>query len=399
MSSRLVTLTGAAGVGKSRLAIQVARDVRRAFPDGVWLVELAKLDDDSLVDSAVAAALELSVSSGRAPIDVLINYLADKRLLVVLDNCEHLLGACARLMRRLLPEAPGLRVLATSREPLGIGGEQVWLVPPLSVPEPESLRSGTAHQYEALTLFEERASLVLPGFVLSPENEAVVARLCRRLDGLPLAIELAAVWLRALSVEQILARLQDRFGLLTTGDQTVEARHRTLWAAVEWSFDLCSELERTLWARFSVFSGEFDLDAAEAVCGDDDLDVLTGIAGLVAKSVLVRDEGGTSARYWMLDTIRHFGAERLATTGEREGLRRRHRDYYLSLAESVEAESRGPQLAEWTARLRAERGNLWAALDYCLTEPGEPRTGMRMAAALWPYWVAGGFVRDGRHWL
>ncbi|MFI7067828.1 ATP-binding protein [Kribbella sp. NPDC050124] len=190
--SRLVTLTGVGGVGKTRLALQVARDVRRAFPDGVWLAELAKLDDDSLVDSAVAAALELSDSSGRALIDVLVDYLADKRLLVVLDNCEHLLPACARLTSRLLSEAPELRVLATSRDRLAIGAEQVWLVPPLSVPEPDSLTSGTARQYEAMTLFEDRASSVLPGFRLGPENEAAVARLCRQLDGLPLAIELAA---------------------------------------------------------------------------------------------------------------------------------------------------------------------------------------------------------------
>jgi predicted ATPase/DNA-binding CsgD family transcriptional regulator len=387
--SRLVTLTGVGGVGKSRLAIHVGRQLRRAFPDSVWLVELAKLEDPALVASAVAAALGVSDSSPREPVDALLDYFADKRLLLILDNCEHLLTACARLVATLLPAAPGLRILATSRTPLGIDGEHIWQVPPLSVPEPGAEEEET----EALTLFEERAA---PGFTMSSANRRAVARLCRRLDGLPLAIELAAaVWLRTLSVDQILRRLRDRLGMPEAQD-TALARHRTLRATVEWSFELCSEPEQRLWARLSVFSGEFDLDAADAVCGDD---VLTGIAGLVDKSILVRGEDGGRARYRMLDTIRSYGAERLATTGEHEPLRRRHRDYYLHLAERADAESCGPSLPEWTARLRAERPNLWAALDYCLTMPGEARTGMRMGAALWPYWVACGFVRDGRYWL
>jgi predicted ATPase/DNA-binding CsgD family transcriptional regulator len=390
--SRLITLTGVGGVGKSRLALHVARQLRRAFPDGVLLVELAKLDDPALVGSAVLAALGLTDTSAREHTDVLIDHLEDKRLLLVMDNCEHLLTACARLVATLLPAAPGLRVLATSREPLGIDGEQIWRVPPLSVPGPDAGRDET-REYEALTLFEERAAA---GFALDATNRAAVAELCRQLDGLPLAIELAAaVWLRTMSVEEILRRLPDRFDLPANAGAAL-ARHRTLLATVEWSFELCSAAERRLWARLSVFAGEFDLDAADAVCGDD---VLGGIAGLLDKSILIRGGDGFRARYRMLETIRQYGAERLTMTHERDTLRRRHRDYYLSLVERADAESCGPLLPEWTARLSADRANLWAALDYCLTEPGESRTGLRMAASLWPYWVARGFVRDGRHWL
>lgn len=398
-----MTLTGVGGVGKTRLAVHVARELRRVYRDGVWLVELADLQDPSLMASALVAALELPDASGREPMEVLVDYLTDKQLLLVLDNCEHLLPACARLIAQLLPAAPDLRILATSREPLAIPGEQVWPVPSLSLPQANSSMSNlVVHQYAALSLFEDRASAVLPGFSLNSDNAVVVAQVCQRLDGLPLAIELAAVWLRVLSLEQLLARLEDRFRLLKVGEQVAPARHQTLRAAVEWSFDLCSELERTLWARFSVFSGDFDLDAAEIVCAGNGLtvaDVFTGVTGLVDKSVLVRGDGGARARYRMLETIRQYGAERLAADGEETRLRRCHRDYYLELAEQADAHSCGPRQTEWGMRLCAERANLWAALEYSLTEPGEARAGLRMAGALWSYWVACGYVRDGGYWL
>jgi non-specific serine/threonine protein kinase len=399
--SHLVTLTGVGGTGKSRLALHVAREVRRAFPDGVWLVELAKLQDPSLLGDRVAAALGLSDLSNRDSEAVLVSYLADKQLLLVLDNCEHLLGECAALVARLLPAAPALRVLATSREALTITGEHVCPVSPLSVPPEASLQGdGGGRRYEALALFEERAAAVVPRFALNKDNWVAVARLCQRLDGLPLAIELAAVRLRVLTVNEILARLEDRFRLLTIGNRAAPARHQTLRAAVEWSFDLCTELERTLWERLSVFAGVFDLAAAEEVCAGEGLlaeDVFTGVAGLVDKSVLTRVEDDTVSRYRMLETIRQYGREQLGDEKELV-VRRRHRDYYMRLCEQAEEDWFGPHQVEWLNQFHAEQPNLWAALEFCLTQPGQARTGLRMAGALYWYWYAGAF-REGRRWL
>ena len=389
--SRLVTLTGVGAVGKSRLAVHVARELRRAFPDGIWLVELAAVHDPALVPHAAAAALGLLDSSAREPEASLTGYLADAGALIVLDNCEHVLDGAARLVSTLLSATSRVRVLATSRALLGVGAEQVWPVPPLS------------SRPEALALFEARAAAALPGFRVGPQNQETVARLCQRLDGLPLAIELAAARLRALSAEQILDRLEDRFQLLTTGKRDGPLRHQTLHAAVEWSFELCSDAGRLFWARCSVFAGEFDLDAAESVCTGDGLaagDVFAGVARLVDQSVLAREgDAGDRARYRLLETIRQFGAQRLADLRETESLRRRHRDYYLHLAEQSDADSCGPRQDQWVGRLQAERANFWAALDYCMTTPGEARTGLRLAAALWFYWIGCGFVRDGRYWL
>ncbi|GAB3979970.1 LuxR family transcriptional regulator [Actinoallomurus acanthiterrae] len=399
--SRLVTLTGVGGVGKSRLALRVGRELQRAFADGVWLVELAEIQDPAFVPSAVAAALGVLEQSARDAETVLVDYLASKRLLLLLDNCEHLLESCCLLADRLLSAAPGLRVLATSREPLGIIAERVWPVPPLSMPAQDATGDRPYTDYEALALFQDRASMVMPGFTIGPDNAAAVIRLCRDLDGVPLAIELAAVRMRTLTADQILVRLENRFKLLTTGNRAAAPRHQTLRAAVEWSFDLCTESERTLWARCSVFAGEFDLDAVESVCTDDDADedVFVIVAGLIGKSVLAVEQTGRIARYRMLETIRQFGQERLAEIGETEALRTRHRDYYLRLAEEADAGSCGPDQSELGDRLRADRTNFWAALDHCCTVPGEARTGLRMATALWYHWIACGFVRDGRYWL
>jgi predicted ATPase/DNA-binding CsgD family transcriptional regulator len=403
-TSRLVTLTGVGGVGKSRLALRVAYELRRAFPDGIWLVELAAVHDAALVPRAAAAALGLLGTSAREPEASLTDYLAESSALVVLDNCEHVLDSAAELVSTLLAVTPRVRVLATSRAPLGVGAEHVWPVPPLSLPSgPGRAALGMPGQHEALALFEDRAAAVVPGFRLGPQNQDTVAKICRRLDGVPLAIELAAVRLRVLSAEQILDRLEDRFQLLTAGKRDGPPRHQTLHAAVEWSFGLCSDSERLLWARCSVFAGEFDLDAAESVCAGDGLaagDVLTGVAQLVDQSVLVREgDAGGRARYRLLETIRQFGAQRLASTGEAESLRRRHRDYYSRLAQQSDSDSCGPRQDQWVRRLQAERANFWAALDYCMTTPGEARMGLRLAAALWFYWIGCGFVRDGGYWL
>lgn len=400
-TSRMVTLTGAGGVGKTRLALRVAAEVRRAFPDGVWLVELARLRDPDLLASTVITTLgPRDGVAGLSPVDCLATYLADKHVLLVLDNCEHLSAACAHLVARLLGAAPQVRVLATSREPLHIAAERVWPVPPLSVPgEGEDLGD---HRYEALTLFADRASAVLPSFTLNRENEAAVAEVCRRLDGLPLAIELAAVWLRVLSPDQILSRMRDRSLCLRAGDRTGPERHQTLGTAADWSFSLCSPLEQTLWARASVFAGEFDLDTAEAVCAGDGLDagdVLTGIDGLLGKSVLIRVASGSTARYRMLETIRQYGAFRLAASGEEQQVRRRHQAAMLALAARVEQEWCGPHQLRWYGYLRERHADLRAALRFSLTEPAQVQEAFQLLTVPWDYWAWYGLCGEGRRWL
>ncbi|MEV0087507.1 LuxR C-terminal-related transcriptional regulator [Saccharopolyspora sp. NPDC050642] len=403
-ASRLVTLTGVAGVGKSRLAIRVARDLRRAFPDGIWLVELGKVLPGDDLAQVLVSSLGLEPSD-LPPEAALADQLADKRMLILLDGCEHLLDECVPLVGDLLAAAPEVRVLATSRAPLALAAERVWPVLPMVMPRVD--REGHVVQratgFEVLELFADRASAVLPGFVIGPANEALVVRLCRQLDGLPLAIELAAVWMRSLSVEEIVDRLSDRYRLLTLGDRSGLPHHRTLRAAVEWSFDLCSPTEQAVWARLSVFAGGFELDAAEAVCVGDGVtveDVFIGVAGLVEKSVLVKeDQPATRTRYRLLKTIQEYGRERLGGGAKELALRRRHRDHFLLLAEHVDAEWLGPHQVEWLTRLRQDRSNLRAALDFCRTEPGEGHEGLRMAAALRFFWAAGGSLREGRYWL
>ncbi|QIZ37812.1 LuxR C-terminal-related transcriptional regulator [Saccharopolyspora sp. ASAGF58] len=398
-SHRLVTLTGVGGTGKTRLALHVAGELRRVFADGVWLVDLAALRDPGLLEETVVAALGVSDTSTRDPVTVLVDHLADKRLVLVLDNCEHLLDSCARLVATLLRAAPRLRVLATSRAPLGVTGERVWPVAPLAVP-PEGSPLREAIGSEAVVLFEQRAADSVPGFAVTEDNVAAVVRLCRQLDGLPLALELAAVQLRTLSVEQIVGRLQDRFLLLTHGDRAGPTRHQTLRAAVEWSFGLCTELERTMWARLSVFPAGFDLAAAEQVCAGEGVlaeYVLTALAGLVDKSLVIKREQGPLVRYRMLDTIRQYGSEQLG--GEKEKtLRRRHRDHYLLLAEHAEADWFGSHQVQWLERFGAEQPNMRVALEFCLTEPCQARCGLRMAGALYWYWMVCA-LRDGRWWL
>jgi predicted ATPase/DNA-binding CsgD family transcriptional regulator len=399
--TRLLTLTGVGGVGKTRLALRVAADLRRAFANGVWLVELAGLQNPHLVVDTVVEALGIDDRSTRGQLAVLIHYLRGRQLLLVLDNCEHLRSACAILVDALLRAAKGLRVLATSRQVLDTDGERAWQVPPLPAPDPDlPLPPRAGARYPALALFAERATA--RGFVITADTQGPVARICHRLDGIPLAIELAAVRLRTMQPEQILQRLDDRFGLLTAGTRTALPRHQTLRAAIEWSFDLCTREEQLLWARASVFADGFDLATAEEVCAGDGLAadvILDLVAGLVDKSVLICEEHAGTMRYRLLDTLRQYGRERLRYAGEQEGVRRRHRNWYLRLAEQGEAEWFGPHQATWFARMRLERANIRAALDFCLSEPDEIRTGLRMAAALWFYWSACGFPREGRHWL
>jgi predicted ATPase/DNA-binding CsgD family transcriptional regulator len=398
---RLTTLTGPGGVGKTRLALEIAAAVAPAFPDGAWLVELADLRDPGDVAEALVAALGIGGATPTGALAELTSYVASRSLLLVVDNCEHVLPGCQALIDRLLRAAPDLRVLATSRQPLGLAAEHIVDVHPLPVPEAsQSLNADEARQYGALALLEDRTAQISPGFALTDANLAAAARLCARLDGIPLAIELAAARLRALSVEQLLTRLDDRFATLTGGDPTAGERHRTLRGLVEWSADLCSAGERTMWARASVFAGGFDLDAAESVCADEQLtadQVLDLVDGLVAKSILLPESGSDRVRYRLLETLAEHGRERLEAAGETAGLRSRHAAYYSGLAAAAAAGFWTHDQQRWLLRTRAEHANLALAFDHLMQT--DPHAALRLAAHLRFYWVTGGVLREGRRWL
>ncbi len=401
-TTRLLTLVGPGGVGKSRLAVRLGAKVRRAFPDGVWLVPFAGIDDEALVPVAVARALQLYDHGDLSPVQTLVERLAGRRMLLLLDNCEHVIESCAKLTDTLLRNLPGLRIVATSRHRLGVTGEHLLEVEPLRVPD-LTAPPGPRDQFSALALFADRAAAVVPGFEITDENRPAVIRLCRRLDGLPLAIELAAVRMRVLGVEQLVDRLDDSYRLLTGGSRAVLPRHQTLRAAVDWSHALCTAQEQLIWARASVFAGGFALDAAETVCAGESVprdEVLEAIAGLVDKSVLTSDREAEPPRYRMLDTIRHYGRERLREIpGAEEELRRRHRDWFLGFALRCEQEWFGPGQRGVVERLRAEQDNIRAALDFCLTIPGEQLAGLRLAGSLWFYWHGCAARIEGRYWL
>ncbi|WP_442972603.1 ATP-binding protein [Rhodococcus sp. JS3073] len=402
--ARLVTLTGVGGVGKTRLAVRVAANVRRAFDDGVWLIELGELSDPDLLADTVVAALGLRKQSSDPSLELLAEHLADRRVLLVLDNCEHLVEAAAVLSETLLRQCPGLRILATSREPLGIGGEAVMRVPPLTVSDPDrpSSLQGLA-EHDAVTLFAQRAEATAPGFVLSEANRVTITRICQRLDGLPLAIELAAARLRVLSPQQILDRLTDRYRLLTVGSRGAPVRQQTLKLSIDWSYDLCEPVEQQLWARLSVFAGGFELDAAESL-GTGLLareEVMDVVARLVDQSILIREEASTVARYRLLESLREYGYQKLREMGEEAALRRRHRDWCLQLVTQAEEEWIGPQQLAWITRLEREQPNMRDALQFCVTEPGEDEAeaGLQVAAALHTLWLTHGLLSEGRCWL
>ncbi|MFC9833726.1 protein kinase [Rhodococcus sp. NPDC127530] len=399
-ASHLVTLTGFGGVGKTRLALRVADSLKRAFADGVWLVELGELSDGSMVVNVAAAALGLRDQPARPLFDVLLEFLAARQLLLVLDNCEQLVGAAAEFVETLLRGCPRLRVLATSREPLGVGGESVLRVPPLTAPDPDRQPSVQAMpRYDAVTLFVERAATAVPTFALTDRNKNAVTRICHRLDGLPLPIELAAARLPVLSPEQILQRLTDRYTLLTRGTRRAPSRQQTLRLCIDWSHELCTEQEQLVWSRLSVFAGSVDLAAAEPVCGGGlaPEELLDAVASLVDKSILNREESGSAVRFRMLDTLRDYGRERLQQGGEDLLVRRKHRDYYRQLVLDAEAEWISSRQLDWLARLEREQPNLREALEFCVSDGAA--IGLEIAAALYPYWSARGLFSEGRHWL
>ena len=399
--ARLVTLTGPGGIGKTRLALQVAAGAGRAFRDGVWLAELGGLRDAGLLVGEVARSLGLSDRSARWAVASLADHLQDRQVLLVLDGCEHLADACAVMADALLRGCPGLRIIATSRHVLGVAGEVTVTVPPMTVPALDGPNGpGELLRFESVRLFAERGAAVLPGFTVDASNGAAVAGVCRALDGIPLAVELAAVRLRSLSPEQILSRLDSRFQLLSGGGPADQPQHRTLQAALEWSYELLTDAEQAMWRRVSVFAGSFDLDAAEAVCAVGR--VAAGqtadlIDALVAKSILLR-QGRSTARYRLLDTIAEFGQAKLRGRGNERALRRRHRAWYAALASRQEAF--GPGRAEWIAALDADHENLRAALRFCLSEPEEEAAaGAELACDLWWYWLTHGHITEGRRVL
>jgi predicted ATPase/DNA-binding CsgD family transcriptional regulator len=399
--TRLLTLTGPGGVGKTRLALTVAGHLRRAFPDGVWLVGLAPLRDPELLAVAVLDALGVRDESGRPSRDVLRAHLADKSLLILLDNCEHLLEGCAELVATLLHAAPGVRVVATSREPLRTNGEHVFVVPPLTMPDDPDAPSREVMATESVALLAARAEAAVPGFSVRAADAPTAARIVRALDGLPLAIELAAVQLRALSLDQLLERIDDALGVLAGGMRSALPRQRTLRAMIDWSYALCSPDERTLWARLSVFAASFDLRSVERVCAGDGLagEVADVVARLVDQSIVQREEHGGQTRYRLLETIRQYGRERLAASGAETELRRRHRDWYQRWTHRLDDEWYGPRQLEWFERMRADHADVRAALDFCVSQPGEADAGLSIACALRVYWHASGSLAEGRHWL
>ncbi|WP_062353471.1 ATP-binding protein [Herbidospora yilanensis] len=398
--SRLVTVTGIGGVGKTRTALRVAHQLRSQFDDGIWYVDLARLQDPSMLHHTVRTALGLADQSSRTSGDSLADWLGDRTVLLILDTCEHMVEACAELIEDLQGRNPNLKVLATSRRSLNAAGESVIPIPPLPVPGDDPAES--PYNNDAVELFRQRATAVVPDFTVEENNVTSVAELCVRLDGIPLAIELAAVRLRALSVDQILGLLTDRFSLLAGASRTALPRHQTLRAAIGWSHELCEPPERLLWARLSVFAGDFELDAARYVCAGDTLPpdrIMDVITGLVDKSVLLSYNTVSGQRYRLIDTLRQYGEEWLDKLGETDNLRRRHRDYYLQLAERGEHAWSGPRQVHWFVRMRQEHDNVRTAVDYCLSTNSEHRIGLELLSSLWFMWVACGFMREGRHYL
>ncbi|WP_338700853.1 regulator [Streptomyces sp. Q6] len=407
--SRLVTVTGLGGIGKTRTALRAAAHLADGFADGAWLVELAGLQGDDMLVHAVTTALRATDHTTRPQHEVLAGHLADKHLLLVLDTCEHLVEACARLTAQLLRAAPRLHILATSRQPLGVRGEELFVVAPMSVPA------------DAVQLFAQRGHAAHPGFELTARTRPTVERICARLDGIPLAIELAAGRLRGEQPEELLARLDDRFQLAADEPEHT-SRHSTLRTTIGWSHELCAPAERLLWARLSVFAGAFSREAAEEVCADDALDradIGRLLTGLVEKSLLVREDDGSAEsagrmgarggpdaevplggeRFRQLDTVRAYGAEWLRRLGEERFARTRHLAWCQEFAARGEAAWFGPgQTAVFHATRRAH-AQLLAALDFALSTPGQERAGARLAGTLWFYWVGCGLLGDGRYWL
>ena len=402
--SRLLTLTGSGGTGKTRLSLQVASGILDQFKDGVWLIELAPISEPALVPSAAANVLRLRVEDSRPLMDVVVDWMRDKEALFILDNCEHLIDACAQFANTVLQNCRSARILASSREALGIAGELAYRVPSLPTPN-ESMEVSQLESFDSVKLFIQRATLTLPTFQLTDANASFVAQICSRLDGIPLALELAAARVRALSVEQIAERLDDRFRLLTGGSRAALPRQQTLRALIDWSYQLLSEEDRLLFRRLAVFVGGWTLDAAESVCGEErivpaggsGLDILELMTRLVDKSLINVEHSGSESRYRRLETIRQYAREKLFETEEVTSLRDAHLAYFAGLAERAEHGLQGRAQKQWLARLEAEHDNLRGALEWSLKS--QPETGLRIAVALREFWDTHGHLTEARKWL
>jgi predicted ATPase len=401
-SARLLTLTGTGGIGKTRLALQAANELVKTFRDGVWLVELAPIAAPELVPKAVSIALGVPERSSQEVAETLAGYLGNRQVLLVLDNCEHVVEAVARLAEVLLRACPELRILVTSRELLGIDGEQVHRVRSLSVPDAAiQTEAESAREYEAVALFRDRATTAVDSFKLTDKSTPLVVQVCQRLDGIPLAIELAAARLKVLSLDQIVHRLDDRFRLLTGGSRTALPRQKTLRATIDWSYGLLTEPERVLLRRLSVFAGSASLDAVEASCSGEPVnagDVLDLLTELISKSMVVVGDSGTEARYQLLETIRQYGHDQLGEAGETDDVRRQHRDWFLSLTERAEAELQGPDQLNWSELLELELENLRAAFEWSM-QVGDAESSLRLATALGRFWLVRGHLTQGEDWL
>ena len=401
-NTRLLTLVGPGGTGKTRLSLQVAMDVLSSYPHGVWFIELAPVSDPLSVPAAVLSALNLPAEVHRSAIEMLCDYLREKETLLILDNCEHLIDACARMADRLLHASPRLRILASSREALGVAGEVSYRVPSLGLPDLKDLPPvESLSQYEAVRLFIDRARAAQPSFQVTDENAPAVAQICHRLDGIPLALELAAVKVRALSVEQIAKRLYDQLRLLTGGSRTALERHQTLRATLDWSHNLLPPSEQILLRRLSIFVNGWTLEAAESVCADESLhteDIFGLLEQLVNKSLVSTEPWHTEVRYRMLETVRQYAGEKLINSGESEALRDKHLEYFLNLVEIAEPHLTRPEQLEWLAKLDADYENLRLTLEWALSkEVAEPS--LCLCAALGWYWWVRGHWLEGTKWL
>jgi predicted ATPase/DNA-binding winged helix-turn-helix (wHTH) protein len=400
-ANRLVTLTGAGGAGKTRLAIEVATRLIDRFPDGVWLVELAALSDPRLVPQAAAQALEVKEQPARPLIETLSDYLASKKLLLVLDNVEHLLDACAQLVDKVVRSSPDISVLVTSRERLGMTGELTYRVPSLTVPGPsEALTQESVSEYEGVRLFIERAKLVRPGFTLAANNASSVATICIRLDGMPLAIELASARLRSMPVDELSERLEQRLALLVDGSRAALPRHRTLRSMLDWSYDLLTEREQAMLRRIAVFAAGWTIASAEQVCagnGIDALDVIEQLTSLVDKSLVMTDERTGETRFGMLETVRQYALDRLRESGEEAQWRGSHLACFVALGLEFNKEVMGTKQQAWLARIASEHDNLRAALAW--STESSPMEGLRLAVALDAFWRIRGFLAEGREWF
>ncbi|MGE5376018.1 MAG: adenylate/guanylate cyclase domain-containing protein, partial [Bacteroidota bacterium] len=398
----LLTLIGPGGTGKTRLSLQVAGEQLSQYLDGVWFVELAPIFDPLLVPRTTAIAIGLRDEPQRPVIEMLCDYLRDKTMLIILDNCEHLVDACAQMADKILHAAPHVRILTSSREALGIAGEVTYRVPSLELPRVDRLPSkDSLSQYEAVKLFIDRAVSAIPSFTVTNENAPFVAQICQRLDGIPLAIELAAAKVRVLSVEQIARRLDDRFRLLTGGSRTALERHQTLRAAIDWGYNLLPPMEQALFRRLSVFAGGWTLEAAESVCSDAFIhldDVLDLLEHLINKSIAIAEETRHETRYHLLETMRQYANEKLVESGESETLHDKHLDYFLYLAETASLHLIRPEQLEWLSRIEIDHENLRTALHWAAGRPSaEPA--LRLTGALGFYWNMHDYLVEGIKWM